>query len=83
MSRADYRWVQKFNDLYETVERHMHMEEDELFGQARDVLTAQEAEELGRKVEVAKKDISGEAPAPLVKPRVMVTRCQPKIIPTL
>jgi hemerythrin superfamily protein len=64
MSRADYRWVQRFNELYETVERHMRMEEDELFGQAGEVLTAQEADELGTRVEVAKKEVSRETPAP-------------------
>lgn len=64
MSRADYRWVQTFNELYETVERHMRMEEDELFGQAGEVLTAQEADELGTRVEVAKQEVSGETSAP-------------------
>jgi hemerythrin superfamily protein len=64
MSRADYRWVQTFNELYETVERHMRMEEDELFGQSGEVLTAQEADELGTRVEVAKKEVSRETPAP-------------------
>ena len=64
MSRVDYRWVQTFNELYETVEHHMRMEEDELFGQAGEVLTAQEADELGTRVEVAKKDVSREIPAP-------------------
>jgi hypothetical protein len=64
MSRVDYRWVQTFNELYETVERHMRMEEDEVFGQAGEVLTAQEADELGTRVEVAKKEVSGETSAP-------------------
>ncbi|MDQ6734769.1 MAG: hemerythrin domain-containing protein [Nitrospirota bacterium] len=64
MLRVDYRWVQKFNELYETTERHMHMEEDQLFGQSEEVLTAQEADELGTKVEVANKDISDHAPPP-------------------
>jgi hemerythrin superfamily protein len=64
MSRVDYRWVQKFNEFYEAAERHMHMEEEELFGQSGDVLTAQEADELETKVEAAKKDISGHALPP-------------------
>jgi hypothetical protein len=54
-------WVQKFNEFYETVERHMHMEEEELFGQSGDVLTAQEADELETKVEAARKEISGSS----------------------
>ncbi|WP_447987000.1 hypothetical protein [Nitrospira sp. Nam74] len=44
--------------------RHMKMAEEELFGHAREVTTQQEAEELGTKVEMAKKELRGEAPAP-------------------
>jgi hypothetical protein len=36
------------------------MEEEELFGQSGDVLTAQEADELETKIEAAKKDLSGQ-----------------------
>ena len=64
MSRVDYRWVQTFNQLYETVDRHMGLEETELFGQSAEVLTVQESEELGTRVEVAKQDLAGEAAAP-------------------
>ena len=64
MPRVDYRWVQKFNELYEAVGRHMQMEEEELFGQAGEVLTRQEAEELGTNVQVAKREVAGEGPAP-------------------
>ena len=64
MPSSGFEWVAKFNDLYERVARHMKMEEDELFGHAGEVLTQQEAEELGSKVDVAKKEIRGEAPAP-------------------
>jgi hypothetical protein len=64
MSRVDYRWVQKFNEFYETAERHMHMEEEELFGQSGNVLTEQEADELETRIEAAKKDISGHALPP-------------------
>jgi hypothetical protein len=61
---SSFQWVNKFNELYETATRHMKMEEEELFGHAGDVFTRQEAEELGRKVEVAKKEVRGAAPAP-------------------
>lgn len=57
-------WVIKFNELYETATCHMKMEEEDLFGHAAEVLTRQETEELGTKIEVAKKEIRGEAPAP-------------------
>ena len=57
-------WVTKFNELYEAATRHMKMEEEDLFGHAAEVLTPQEAEELGTTIEVAKKEIRGEAPAP-------------------
>ena len=60
----DFQWVAKFNELYEKATRHMKMEEEELFGHSAEVLTQQEAEELGRKVELAKKEVRAEAPAP-------------------
>ena len=63
MSPSGPDWVKKFNELYETVTRHMKMEED-LFGHAAGVLTQQEAEEVGTKITVAKEEIRGEAPAP-------------------
>jgi hemerythrin superfamily protein len=64
MPQPDFNWVSRFNELYETATRHMKMEEEELFGHAGEVLTRQEAEELGTKVETAKKELQGEAPAP-------------------
>jgi hypothetical protein len=44
------------------VEQHVAAEEQEMFSKARQVLTPQEAEELGTMVEVAKRDISHGAP---------------------
>lgn len=64
MPQHDVNWVSTFNKLYETATRHMRMEEEQLFGHAGEVLTRQEAEELGTKVETAKKEVRGEAPAP-------------------
>ncbi|WP_447987088.1 hemerythrin domain-containing protein [Nitrospira sp. Nam74] len=64
MPPSGFQWVAKFNDLYERATRHMKMEEEELFGHAREVMTQQETEELGTKVEMAKKELRGEAPAP-------------------
>ena len=61
---SGFQWVTKFNELYEAATRHMKMEEEELFGQAGGVLTQQEEEELAMKVEVAKKELRGEAPPP-------------------
>lgn len=64
MPQTDFRWVRTFNELHKAVVDHMTMEEQELFGHAGEVLTRQEAEELGTKVESAKKALHGEAPAP-------------------
>jgi hypothetical protein len=64
MPPSGFQWVNKFNELYESATRHMRMEEEELFGHAGEVFTRQEAEELGTKVEVAKKEVQGAAPAP-------------------
>lgn len=64
MPPSGFQWIMRFNELYEIATRHMKMEEEELFGHAGEVLTRQEAEELGRKVEVAKKEVRGAAPAP-------------------
>jgi hypothetical protein len=59
-----FEWVARFDELYERATRHMKMEEEELFGHSADVMTQQEAEEIARKVEVAKKEVRAEAPAP-------------------
>lgn len=60
----DSGWVSKMLDLRKAVEHHVQEEEKELFVKGRNVLTPAEAEELGRLVEAAKKEIKGEAPAP-------------------
>jgi hypothetical protein len=52
-----FQWVAKFDEWYERATYHMKMEEEELFRHSANVVTQQEAEELGRKVEVAKKEV--------------------------
>jgi hypothetical protein len=47
----DHKWVSKFQDLQKVVEQHVATEEEEMFRKAESVLTPQEAEELGVKVE--------------------------------
>jgi hypothetical protein len=58
----DHRWIAKFQDLQKAVEQHVATEENEMFRKAEGVLTPQEAEELGVKVETAKRAISRNAP---------------------
>jgi hemerythrin superfamily protein len=60
----DHTWVSKMLELRKAIEHHVRQEEDRLFAKGRSVLTAQEAEELARVVEAAKKEIRGEVPAP-------------------
>jgi hemerythrin superfamily protein len=61
VSRYDAHWVSKFKELQQIVEQHVAAEEQEMFAKAQDVLTPQEAEELGTTVETAKKDIQRDA----------------------
>jgi len=61
---ADFRWVQKFNDLVAAVERHIQREELELLGRADQVMTHEEREELGDLVQTGKKELQGKAPLP-------------------
>lgn len=60
----DHTWVAKLLELQKAVEHHVLEEEQDLFAKGKRVLTAAEAEELGRVVEAAKKEVKGEAPAP-------------------
>lgn len=61
---VDFQWVQKFDDLAAVTERHMRMEEVELFDESDNVMTPAEAEELEALVETAKKEVHGEASLP-------------------
>jgi hypothetical protein len=58
----DFKWVSKFKELHRIVEQHVAAEEQEMFSKARQILTPQEAEELGTMVEAAKRDIRHGAP---------------------
>jgi hypothetical protein len=58
----DHKWVPKFQGLHKLVEKHVAIEENEMFRKTEAVMTPQEAEELGVTVETAKQDISRNAP---------------------
>ena len=58
----DHKWVPKFLDLHKLVEKHVALEENEMFRKAETIITPQEAEELGMVVETAKQAISRNAP---------------------
>lgn len=51
---SDDRWKAKFSVLKENIEHHAEEEESEIFDKARDVLSDEEAEELGEKFVSAK-----------------------------
>jgi len=54
-------WTAKLTVLKENVEHHVEEEEGEMFKKARKVLTDEEAEELGARMEAAKKKLSATA----------------------
>jgi iron-sulfur cluster repair protein YtfE (RIC family) len=54
-------WTAKLTVLKENVEHHVEEEEGEMFKKARIVLTDEEAEELGSRMEAAKKKLSATA----------------------
>ena len=58
----DHTWVPKFQELRRVVESHVAAEENDMFRKTEAIMTAQEAEELGVKVETAKQAISRDAP---------------------
>jgi hypothetical protein len=61
-SAHDHKWVMKFQDLRKLVDKHVAKEENEMFRKAKAVMTPQESDELGVKVETAKQAISRDAP---------------------
>lgn len=54
-------WTAKLTVLKENVEHHVEEEEGEMFKKARKVLTDEQAEELGAKMEAAKKKLAASA----------------------
>ena len=58
----DHTWVPKFQELRRLVESHVAAEENDMFRKTEAIMTAQEAEELGVKVNTAKQAISRDAP---------------------
>jgi hypothetical protein len=58
----DQTWVSNFQDLQKLVEHHVAVEKNEMFRKAEGIMTPQEAEELGVKVDTAKQAISRNAP---------------------
>ena len=60
-SKDSEEWTAKMSVLRENVEHHVEEEEGEMFKKARKVLTNEEAEELGARMEAAKKKLSATA----------------------
>jgi hemerythrin superfamily protein len=58
----DHKWVPRFQELQKLVEAHVAAEENELFGKTQELMTPQEAEELGVAVASAKQAINRHAP---------------------
>src|SRR6185369_6017279 len=54
MDKGDEQWTARFSVLKENVEHHVEEEEGEMFPKARKVLSEEEAEELGTRLEAAK-----------------------------
>lgn len=53
--KDDEQWTAKFTVLKENVEHHVEEEEGELFKKARKVLSKEQREEIGRRIEEAKR----------------------------
>jgi len=56
LSRSDERWGAKFKVLKENIEHHIEEEEGEMFKTARAVMSRDELEELGARMEAMKAD---------------------------
>ena len=56
MDKGDEQWTPRFTVLKENVEHHVEEEEGEMFPKARKVLSEEQAEELGTRLEEAKKE---------------------------
>lgn len=58
----DHKWVAQFQELQKLVEAHVATEENEMFRKTEEIMTPQEAEELGVAVASAKQAIGSNAP---------------------
>ncbi len=56
MDKSDETWTARFTVLKENVEHHVEEEETDMFPKARKVLTEDQAEEIGNRMEEAKKE---------------------------
>jgi iron-sulfur cluster repair protein YtfE (RIC family) len=56
MPKTDERWGAKLKVLQENVEHHVEEEEGEMFKSARKVLSREQIEELGARMEAAKRE---------------------------
>ena len=54
MDKSEEQWTARFTVLKENIEHHVEEEEGEMFKKARKVLSDQEAEDLGARMEAAK-----------------------------
>ena len=59
LARSDERWGAKFKVLKENIAHHIEEEEGQMFKTARSVMSRQELEELGAKMQAMKADILG------------------------
>jgi len=63
MDKSEEQWTARFTVLKENIEHHVEEEEGEMFKKARKVLSEEEAEDLGARLEAAKSKPSKSAAA--------------------
>ncbi|HEY8227352.1 MAG TPA: hemerythrin domain-containing protein [Pyrinomonadaceae bacterium] len=56
MAKDDEQWTARFSVLKENIEHHVEEEEGEMFSKARSVLSEEDQETLGTRLEEAKKE---------------------------
>jgi hemerythrin-like domain-containing protein len=56
MDKGDEQWTAKFTVLKENIEHHVEEEEDEMFKKARKVLSEEDLQTLGSRLEKAKQE---------------------------
>ncbi|MBC8029808.1 MAG: hemerythrin domain-containing protein [Pyrinomonadaceae bacterium] len=63
MDKSEEQWTARFTVLKENIEHHVEEEEGEMFKKARKVLSEEEAEDLGARLEAAKGETTKSAAA--------------------